>query len=177
MSAPRPAIPRSLRRDVEVEAGHRCAIPTCRSTDGLEVHHIEDWSKVRRHDFENLILLCSNCHSRATKNQIDRKAMRAYKANLSLTAGRYGDLERRVLENFVQNTALTLVIVDLSQELHLKYLIDDGLLVKSGPSEGAIAVRSTPGKPEPDGWYGPWQWTLTAGREFVDRMRTARQVG
>ena len=60
----RPPIPAELRRRVFVEAGHRCAIPTCRHID-IVIHHIIPWAKVNEHVYENLIALCPNCHSRA----------------------------------------------------------------------------------------------------------------
>ncbi|MFI0860546.1 HNH endonuclease [Streptomyces smyrnaeus] len=84
MGAKRPAIPRELRRRILIEAGHRCAIPTCRATP-VEIAHIDPWSKVKRHDFVNLIALCPTCHTRFDDphGAIDRKAMRQYKANLS----------------------------------------------------------------------------------------------
>lgn len=49
--AGRPDMPRPLARAVRTEAGHRCAIPTCRATSGLQIHHIDDWAKVQEHDF------------------------------------------------------------------------------------------------------------------------------
>lgn len=78
----RPTIPAELRRRVLVEAGHRCAIHTCRHTD-VDVHHIEPWSKCREHRFENLIALCPNCHRRADLGEIDRKSLHMYKARLA----------------------------------------------------------------------------------------------
>ena len=78
----RPAIPAEIRRSVLVEAGHRCAIPTCRYPD-VDVHHIIPWETCKRHDFDNLIALCPNCHRRADAEEIDRKALRLYKARLS----------------------------------------------------------------------------------------------
>ena len=79
----RPAIPRQLERDVLVEAGHRCAIPTCKQTP-VQIAHIVPWETVREHTFDNLIALCPNCHDRYdNKGEIDRKAMLQYKANLS----------------------------------------------------------------------------------------------
>lgn len=93
MSESRPAIPNELKRLVLVEAGHRCAIPTCEQTT-LEVAHIEPWSKTKSHEFHNLIALCPNCHTRFDKGEIDRKAMLAYKANLNKGA----DSERQFLE-------------------------------------------------------------------------------
>lgn len=78
----RPAIPAELMRQVLVEAGHRCAIPTCRQTE-IDVHHITPWETCRKHEFENLIALCPNCHRRVHKNEIDRKSLREYKRKLS----------------------------------------------------------------------------------------------
>ncbi|NEA65341.1 HNH endonuclease signature motif containing protein [Streptomyces sp. SID12488] len=82
MPANRPAMPRELERRILVEAGHRCAIPTCRATL-VEIAHIEPWCKVLKHEFENLIALCPNCHTLFGRGKIDRKAMYEYKARLS----------------------------------------------------------------------------------------------
>jgi hypothetical protein len=69
---------------VLIEAGHRCAIPTCKSTP-VEIAHIIPWAKVRKHEFKNLITLCPTCHARFDDphGSIDLKAMRQYKANLN----------------------------------------------------------------------------------------------
>ena len=77
----RPSIPSDLKRKILVEAGHRCAIPTCRYID-VEVHHIVPWSKRQSHEYNNLIALCPNCHSRADKGKIDRKSLVSYKNKL-----------------------------------------------------------------------------------------------
>ncbi|MFG2195853.1 HNH endonuclease [Streptomyces sp. NPDC048639] len=77
----RPAVPRQLARDLLVEAGHRCAISTCRATT-LELAHITPWVKTRAHDFDNMIALCPNCHTRFDKGEIDRLSMLQYKAEL-----------------------------------------------------------------------------------------------
>jgi hypothetical protein len=84
-----------------IEAGHRCAIPTCRAHP-VEIDHIDDWAKVQEHRFENLIALCPTCHARKgdKPGQIDRKSLRYYKANLGLLNARYGEVERRLLEWF-----------------------------------------------------------------------------
>jgi 5-methylcytosine-specific restriction endonuclease McrA len=74
----RPKIPAELRRRILVEAGHRCAIPTCRHIE-VDVHHIIPWEKVRKHSYANLIALCPNCHRRATSGEIDRKSLLMYK--------------------------------------------------------------------------------------------------
>jgi hypothetical protein len=100
--------PVDLVRRLLIEAGHRCAIPTCRAIGPLEIEHIEDWAKVRRHDFENMIVLCANCHGRKgnRRGEIDGKSLRQYKAKLALLNSSYSDVERRMLETFAQQFAL-----------------------------------------------------------------------
>lgn len=78
----RPPIPAEMRRAVLIEAGHRCAIHTCRHPE-VDVHHIEQWSRVQEHRLENLIALCPNCHRRADRGEIDRLALIQYKARLT----------------------------------------------------------------------------------------------
>ena len=93
----RSPIPADLRRRVLVEAGHRCAIPTCRYID-VDVHHIIPWETCKKHEYENLIALCPNCHRRAHKtNEIDRKSLYRYKANLRFTHDKFSQLEVDVL--------------------------------------------------------------------------------
>ena len=94
----RPDVPAKIERAVLVEAGHRCAIPTCRSTP-TEIAHIVPWSETRDTSFSNLIALCPNCHTRADqKKEIDRKSLKMYKHNLGVLNNRYGEFERRLFE-------------------------------------------------------------------------------
>lgn len=88
MAERRPDIPTALKRAVLVEAGHRCAIPTCRTTT-TEIAHIIPWREVRRHKFDNLIALCPTCHSRYDRAEIDRKAMQTYKSQLGALNRRF----------------------------------------------------------------------------------------
>ena len=78
----RSKIPAELRRQVLVEASHRCAIPQCPHPD-VDIHHIIPWARCKKHEFGNLIALCPNCHRRAEKGEIDRKALQKYKALLA----------------------------------------------------------------------------------------------
>lgn len=77
----RPQIPAAVRRAVLVEAGHRCAIPRCGHAD-VDIHHITPWEACKKHEYGNLIALCPNCHRRAHKGEIDRRALHLYKAAL-----------------------------------------------------------------------------------------------
>jgi hypothetical protein len=76
------------------EAGHRCAIPSCRHPT-VDVHHIVPWEDRKSHDFENLIALCPNCHRRADSGAIDRKSLRWYKSQLSAAIGAIGSTVHR----------------------------------------------------------------------------------
>ena len=88
----RPPIPAELERKILVEAGHRCAIPTCRHIQ-VEVHHIVPWSKCKCHEYENLIALCPNCHTRADRGKIDRKSLKMYKNKLRFLHDKFSRLE------------------------------------------------------------------------------------
>jgi HNH endonuclease len=127
--AKRPSIPRPLERKVLIEAGHRCAIPTCRQTP-VEIAHIVPWATVKEHTFENLIALCPNCHSRHHKKEIDRKSLLQYKANLTLLNSHYGDLEQRVLKIFAAYPERDSVWLNKSLDILLMYFVEDGLIVK-----------------------------------------------
>ncbi|MGW7452534.1 HNH endonuclease [Streptomyces sp. NPDC054787] len=84
MATQRTKVPRPLARQLFVEAGHRCAIPTCRATP-LEIAHIVPWRRVQRHNHHNMIVLCPNCHTRFDRGDIDRQAMFRYKELLRLS--------------------------------------------------------------------------------------------
>jgi hypothetical protein len=82
MTENRPTIPTDLKRQVLIESGHRCAIPQCRHSANVDVHHIIPWSECKKHDFDNLIALCPNCHRQVHDGKIDRKSLLKYKSNL-----------------------------------------------------------------------------------------------
>ncbi|WP_090346131.1 HNH endonuclease [Pseudomonas guariconensis] len=86
----RPAISAALKRAVLIEAGHRCAIPTCRHPD-IEIHHIIPWETCQKHEYQNLIALCPNCHTRVHNGKIDRKSLAAYKASLIASIRNLGE--------------------------------------------------------------------------------------
>jgi hypothetical protein len=59
----------------------------------VDVHHIVPWEICLKHEYENLIALCPNCHRMAHQDRIDRKSLRIYKANLRYTHDRFSQLE------------------------------------------------------------------------------------
>lgn len=93
----RPSITAELRRAVEVESGHCCAIKGCTEHTYLEIHHIDE--NRENNTLDNLILLCDKHHKMAHASVIDRKALREYKRLLTdshntLILERFDQLEK-----------------------------------------------------------------------------------
>lgn len=136
----RPPIPAEIRRRVLVEAGHRCAIPTCRYID-VDVHHIVPWSDCQSHEYDNLIALCPNCHRRTHKGEIDKKSLRLYKINLRFAHDKYSQLEMDII--------LELSKAPVGAGMHwlpvmlilLKRTLESGLLEVHSATPQGIEVR------------------------------------
>lgn len=88
----RPPVDAELRRALEVESGHSCAVARCGEHTYLELHHINENREDNR--LENLLLLCDKHHKMAHAGVIDRKALREYK--LLLKDAYSSDLHQRV---------------------------------------------------------------------------------
>ncbi len=162
----RESIPAELKRSVLVEAGHRCAIPTCRHVP-VEVAHIIPWAQVKEHRLENLIALCPTCHTRYDNGDIDRKSMRIYKQNLALLHSRYSDIEQRILQVFAENSASNQIWLPGGLDIMVMYLLGDGLLVDTGKNSGVIL----------SGMPSQKLYQLTdAGRLFVSKLLAAEKL-
>jgi hypothetical protein len=88
--------------------------------------------------------------------------MRQYKANLSVVSSRYSDLERRVIEYFVDNPRYDTIFLPGGLQLLLGYLVKDGLLeikTKLVPAIGGSISTN-------DEYY-----LTDAGQEFVRHLR------
>ncbi|MBU1178656.1 HNH endonuclease [Patescibacteria group bacterium] len=118
----RSQIPRNLKRKIIVEAGHRCAIPSCRFPT-TEIAHIESWTKTKEHKYENLIAVCPNCHTRYDNGEIDKKSMLIYKQKLIFLSDRYTKFELNTL-NYLRDKEKVIV----RGYLLVQNLIDDGLV-------------------------------------------------
>jgi hypothetical protein len=116
---------------VLIEAGHRCAIPTCRQIP-VEIAHIVAWTKCKEHKLENLIALCPTCHARFDKGEIDKKSILIYKHRLLMLNSRYGDLERRLIENFARNRGCDDIWILDDLEILVMYLVEDGIIRPTG---------------------------------------------
>lgn len=161
----RPAIPAELKRRIYVEAGHRCAIPTCRHIE-IEIHHIKPWSQTRTHQYENLIALCPNCHARADRGDLDRKSLCIYKAALRYAHDKYSQFEMDVLFDLSSRPENKAGVFPKYMSLLLKRLLDSGF-VDFGESLGGVAIGTPTGRLE----LGPSELVITTkGREFVNSL-------
>lgn len=163
----RPAIPRALARAVKEEAGHRCAIPTCKATSALEIAHIRPWSEVREHTFDNLIYLCAICHTRYDHGEIERQSMLTYKQNLSVLNSRYSDFERRLLRLLYEAGRGQGAKMNSVDPILFMYLLEDGLLIETTPDWGLFINGVQPTR----------EWALTdTGWEFCDRWFSGQDL-
>jgi hypothetical protein len=168
-------IPVDLKRAVLVEAGHRCAIPTCRATT-TEIAHIIPWSETKEHVFENLVALCPNCHTRFDqKKEIDRKSMLIYKGNLGILNNRYGEFERRMFE-ILARSGDRLFVLGAGGDILLNNAVQDGLFIDKKVEGMGFDVTSS------EGWTKNFPMTFTywvtdAGVEFIERFAAGGDIG
>ena len=170
----RPAIPAKIKRAVLVEAGHRCAIPTCRSTT-TEIAHIDPWEKTQDHSFENLIALCPNCHTRYDqKKEIDRLSVKMYKENLGILNYRYGEFERRTFA-ILAETGERVFCVGAGGDILLANAVKDGLFVDSQVEGIRFEVRGDNGfvKNFPMSFV---YWVTDAGVDFIARYSAGQDI-
>lgn len=81
-------IAEATRREVLTEAGYRCAVPTCRTTLALDLHHLVRVADGGGNQAANLLALCPNCHGLYHRGVIHAEAIRVWKGLLvSLNEG------------------------------------------------------------------------------------------
>ncbi len=170
----RDPIPAAVKRAVLVEAGHRCAIPTCRQTT-TEIAHIIPWAKTQDNSFENLIALCPNCHTRYDqKGEIDQPSVKMYKQNLALLNHRYSELERRVFEIMAQ-TSERVIVVGAGSDILLYNAVKDGLIEDKNVSGLSLKVAGSNGL-EKDFPLSFVYWVTDAGVKFIRRYAAGRDL-
>jgi hypothetical protein len=113
---------RARKRMALAEAGHRCAIPTCRHPT-TEIAHIVPESQSHDDSFANLIALCPKCQGK----ELDAQSIRMYKHNLEVLNSRYSDFERRVFDQIAETDRRSF-IVEAGLEIALVRAVNDGLL-------------------------------------------------
>jgi hypothetical protein len=166
-----------------IDAGWKCSVPSCGVTAPLEIDHIEEFATVQAHDYGNLIVLCRNHHgmkvSGSNPRQVNAHALKLLKQQQVELSGRYGDIERRVLEFFVRDAAQSVVHLPGDFDIMLMHLLDAGLLEKDFNASGSIVMKIGPGdEPTPENSITTRQaYRLTeAGKEAIDTLRAVRRA-
>ncbi len=77
-----PNIPIATRRQVLMEAGYRCAVPTCRNILAIDLHHIIKVKEDGSNEAHNLIALCGVCHDLYHRGEISNDAISNWKGML-----------------------------------------------------------------------------------------------
>jgi hypothetical protein len=171
----RDIIPADVKRAVLVEAGHRCAIPTCRATT-TEIAHIVPWAETQDNSFENLIALCPNCHTRFDqKKEMDRKAVRMYKHNLGILNNRYGEFERRLFE-ILAKTNERVFVLGAAGDLLVANAVKDGVFEDKHVEGMGFEVNGS------DGFKKKFPRTFTyyvtdIGVDFIKRFSSGNDIG
>lgn len=170
----RDVVPAEVKRAVLVEAGHRCAIPTCRATT-TEIAHIVPWAETQDNSFENLIALCPNCHTRFDqKKEIDRLAVKMYKHNLGILTNRYGEFERRLFEVLAKSNERVFVL-GAAGDLLVANAVKDGFFEDKHVEGAGFQVNGS------DGFSKNFPMTFTywvtdAGVEFIRRFAKGADI-
>ncbi|MBM5573688.1 HNH endonuclease [Deefgea sp. CFH1-16] len=170
----RDSIPAEIRRAVLVEAGHRCAIPTCRATT-TEIAHIVPWAESHDHSFENLIALCPNCHTRFDqKKEMDRLAVKMYKHNLGILNNRYGEFERRLFEVLAKSNERVFVL-GAAGDLLVANAVKDGFFEDKHVQGMSLDINGDNGFSKSFPMTFTY-WVTDAGVEFIKRFSNGNDI-
>ncbi|HHR0837580.1 TPA: HNH endonuclease [Klebsiella aerogenes] len=78
MSDKRPAIPEPMKREVRQQCFFGCAI--C-GMPFFQYDHVVEYSEIKEHTADNLVLLCPNHHAMKTAGKLDKEIVSAAKKN------------------------------------------------------------------------------------------------
>jgi hypothetical protein len=78
---PRKSIPAKTKAILQKEIKSMCPICTNEDVEHFHIHHIDE--NPINNELSNLLMLCPNCHSKITKNDISYESVREIKDNLS----------------------------------------------------------------------------------------------
>lgn len=170
----RDTIPADVKRAVLVEAGHRCAIPTCRATT-TEIAHIVPWADTQDNSFENLIALCPNCHTRFDqKKEIDQLAVKMYKHNLGILNNRYGEFERRLFE-LLAKSGERVFVLGAAGDLLVANAVKDGFFEDKHVQGMSFDIKSDSGYSKSFPMTFTY-WVTDAGVEFIKRFASGADI-
>jgi hypothetical protein len=118
-------VPTSLENLLYELAGHRCTI--C-GAPWMEIHHIDELGEGGETVYENLIVLCPNCHTRVHSEGVPSKnELRHYKRKQEISyelpiLSRLGEAERRLILEAasLDDTDLVLLEKQFYEEIEAK---------------------------------------------------------
>ncbi|MBK7398984.1 MAG: HNH endonuclease [Myxococcales bacterium] len=142
-----------------IEAGYRCAVPTCRTILAIDLHHIVEVSEGGSNDPANLVALCPTCHGLYHRGTIPRTAVRAWKSLLVSLSSAF-DRESVDLLLFLRHESASSLVVSGDGVLRFARLVSAGLATFRSETIGSYtapqfvyAVRLTPrGQALADAW-------------------------
>ena len=76
------SIPERIKKKIYQESGMACAMCGEEDISTFEIHHIKPISEGGIAEEENLIMLCSNCHSKVTHGEIEKSEILELKKSL-----------------------------------------------------------------------------------------------
>lgn len=82
----RTTMPKRIEKAIFQQFGSQC--PFCGEADvsALEIHHIERYAEEKKHELENLIIACANCHRRIEAGEITKSVV--YRKKIDATSGK-----------------------------------------------------------------------------------------
>lgn len=170
MTLTRRRVPSEQRRQVLIEAGFRCAVPTCRTILTLDLHHIVAVSKGGGNEPSNLLVLCPTCHALYERGEIPPQAIYSWKAML-VALNRAFDPE--ALDNllFLRSLAPRQLLVSGDGVLKFSRLVATGLasfalVMQNGPLVRYDVQLTEKGRLLVDAWRSGDQTALRDALNF-----------
>lgn len=77
--ANRQSLPKRLEKAVFQQFSSQCAFCEENEISALQIHHIEPFAQIQKHELNNLILVCANCHARIEAGEIPKVAVQKRK--------------------------------------------------------------------------------------------------
>ncbi len=117
----------NIRQQILIEAGYRCAVPTCRTILVIDLHHIVEVAEGGGNDPSNLLALCPTCHMLYHRGVISRDAIKVWKGMLiSLNQGFDKEAKDKLLFLALKNRKRP-ILFSSDGVLHFTSLIAAGL--------------------------------------------------
>ena len=125
--------PIDIIRRLRVESNMHCGI--CVGSGPLEYHHMIEFSQIKHYDFENMMSVCSNCHTRIGRGEVDYKQQKMHKEKLKSGFG------AKVIEIFSNTSPIIVRWDDISKVItHIE---------QEWNYDGTDIIHTDPNKPLP----------------------------